>query len=262
MSRMGTRLLFSSSTCSSSPTKEGRKKKAMLATRKWDTVSMCRSLSTPVSSRTISSTILMTLAGKATGSSAATPSPTRQMPKIRASSPMMFIGCTLSLFRLAPVGASSRDVGRGGGRTKGPLVKGGCRRRQAVTGGFRITKTFRFTESPRHFVALPPLTRGALKVSLPEGGRLPLSRGDVEHSETEGIGKWPKAVEEKSPQGSVRKQAAKTALLAFPPQGGRWPEGPDEGADRGAPLKRTLISQPSADSFPLGGGSLIAGSGG
>ena len=25
------------------------------------------------------------------------------------------------------------------------------------------------------------------------GGRLPLSRGDVEHSETEGIGKWPKS---------------------------------------------------------------------
>ena len=107
------------------------------------------------------------------------------------------------------------------GRTKGPLVKGGCRRRQAVTGGFRITKTFRFTESPRHFVALPPLTRGGFESLPPRGRTTPPVRGDVEHSETEGIGKWPRAVEEKSPQGSVRKQAAKTALLAFPPQGGK-----------------------------------------
>ena len=52
---------------------------------------MCRSFTTPVSSRTISSTMLMTLAGKATGRRAATPSPTRQIPKIRASSPIIFM---------------------------------------------------------------------------------------------------------------------------------------------------------------------------
>ena len=46
---------------------------------------------------------------------------------------------------------------------------------------------------------------------------------------------------------------------AFPPQGGRWPEGPDEGADeRGITPVGTLISLTSLDSFPLEGGSLFA----
>ena len=44
--------------------------------------------------------------------------------------------------------------------------------------------------------------------------------------------------------------------LAFPPQGGRWPEGPDEGEEvrRITPVG-TLISLASLDSFPLEGGS-------
>ena len=43
---------------------------------------------------------------------------------------------------------------------------------------------------------------------------------------------------------------------AFPPQGGRWPEGPDEGADeRGVTPVGTLIRLAALDSFPLGGGS-------
>ena len=47
--------------------------------------------------------------------------------------------------------------------------------------------------------------------------------------------------------------------LAFPPQGGRWPEGPDEGEEvrRITPVG-TLISLASLDSFPLEGGSLFA----
>src|SRR5699024_8428498 len=46
---------------------------------------------------------------------------------------------------------------------------------------------------------------------------------------------------------------------AFPPQGGRWPEGPDEGADeRGVTPVGTLISLALLDSFPLEGGSLFA----
>ena len=49
------------------------------------------------------------------------------------------------------------------------------------------------------------------------------------------------------------------ARKAFPPQGGRWPEGPDEGADeRGITPVGTLISLTSLDSFPLEGGSLFA----
>ena len=41
--------------------------------------------------------------------------------------------------------------------------------------------------------------------------------------------------------------------------GGRWPEGPDEGADeRGITPVGTLISLASLDSFPLEGGSLFA----
>ena len=49
---------------------------------------------------------------------------------------------------------------------RGPLVKGGWHG-VAVTGGFPFLELFWVTESPRHFVALPPLTRGAFWV--PEG---------------------------------------------------------------------------------------------
>ena len=46
------------------------------------------------------------------------------------------------------------------------------------------------------------------------------------------------------------------APQAFPPQGGRWPDGPDEGADeRDITPVGTLISLALLDSFPLKGGS-------
>ena len=50
--------------------------------------------------------------------------------------------------------------------------------------------------------------------------------------------------------------ASWTHRKAFPPQGGRWPEGPDEGEEvrRITPVG-TLISLASLDSFPLEGGS-------
>ena len=60
------------------PTKEGMKNSPMLVTRKRETVWIRRSLTTPVKSRAMSSSMLMTLAGKGMGSSAAMPSPTRQ----------------------------------------------------------------------------------------------------------------------------------------------------------------------------------------
>ena len=45
------------------------------------------------------------------------------------------------------------------------------------------------------------------------------------------------------------------AALAFPPQGGRWPAGPDEGDEvRHITPVGTLISLASLDSLPLGGG--------
>ena len=58
----------------------------MLVTRKRETVWIRRSLTTPVKSRAMSSSMLMTLAGKATGSRAAIPSPARHRAKIRLSS--------------------------------------------------------------------------------------------------------------------------------------------------------------------------------
>ena len=49
------------------------------------------------------------------------------------------------------------------------------------------------------------------------------------------------------------------ARKAFPPQGGRWPAGPDEGEKvRSITPVGTLISLASLDSFPLKGGSLFA----
>ena len=54
--------------------------------------------------------------------------------------------------------------------------------------------------------------------------------------------------------------AAISARLAFPPQGGRWPEGPDEGAegrtDHHPPWTPSSVSL-TADSFPLRGGSRV-----
>ena len=48
------------------------------------------------------------------------------------------------------------------------------------------------------------------------------------------------------------------ARKAFPPQGGRWPAGPDEGEKvRSITPVGTLISLAALDSFPLPGGSLL-----
>ena len=53
--------------------------------------------------------------------------------------------------------------------------------------------------------------------------------------------------------------AAPCGRPAFPPQGGRWPAGPDEGEKvRSITPVGTLISLASLDSFPLKGGSLFA----
>ena len=89
--RKGSRQASRDSTCSMMPAQGATKKKAMLATRKRHTRSMCRGLTMPAISRASSTSILMTLAGRAMGSRAEIPSDTRQMPKMMASSAMMFI---------------------------------------------------------------------------------------------------------------------------------------------------------------------------
>ena len=88
--------------CSITPTQEGRKKNAMLATRKPLRRWMCSGLRIFVNSSSPSSSKAITLAGKATGISAAIPSETRQTPQIMAISAMMFKWNHLSRFSDRP----------------------------------------------------------------------------------------------------------------------------------------------------------------
>ena len=147
------------------PTRDGMKKKAMLAIRKCETDWICCSLSTPVSRRTISRTILITLAGKAIGSSAATPSPTKLIPKIRASSPITFID-PLPFLSNRPVPLTPKSLwqnslpalpGNGPVHSRGPVF--------SLLGGteFRLRQGFAFGKTLVRRLRAAPSAMGSPK---------------------------------------------------------------------------------------------------
>ena len=153
------------------PTRDGIKKNAILAIRKCETDWICHSLTAPVNSRTISRIILITLAGKDTGSSAATPSPTKLIPKIRASSPitLTFID-PLPFLSNRPVPLTPRSLwrnslpalpGNGPVHSRGPVFSllGGTefRLRQGFASGKTLVRRLRAAPSA---MGPPPKRRG------------------------------------------------------------------------------------------------------